>query len=73
MNPALNPREQQARSDYIERLYRASGRTNGLYTGLYQQRVAELLAIDSTEERIADLVAIDRAELALQYQDHPTP
>ena len=32
---------------------------NGLYTGLHQQRVAEL-------------VAIDRAELALQYQDHST-
>lgn len=60
MNPQLDPREQQARADYIERLYRASGRTNGLYTGLYQQRVAEL-------------VAIDRAELALQYQDHPAP
>ena len=52
-------REQQARADYIEHLYRASGRTNGLYTGLYQQRVAEL-------------VAIDRAELALQYKDHDT-
>ena len=61
MNPQLDPREQQARADYIERLYSMSGRTNGLYTGLYQQRVAELVAID----RIA--------ELALQYQDHPTP
>ena len=60
MNPELDPREMQARADYIECLYRASGRTNGLYTGLYQQRVAEL-------------VAIDRAELALQYQDHITP
>ena len=58
MNPQLDPRQQQARADYIERLYLRSGRTNGLYTGLYQQRIAEL-------------VAIDRAELALQYQDHP--
>ena len=57
MNPALNPREQQARAVYLQNLYRASGRTNGLYTGLYQQRIAEL-------------VAIDRAELALQYKDH---
>lgn len=57
MNPALNPREQQARADYLQHLYLSSGRKNGLYTGLYQQRIAEL-------------VAIDRAELALQYKDH---
>ena len=57
MNPALTPREQQARADYLRNLYLSSGRTNGLYTGLYQ-------------ERIAELVAIDRAELALQYKDH---
>ena len=57
MNPELNPREQQARADYLQNLYRASGRTNGLYTGLYQ-------------ERIKQLIAIDRAELALQYKDH---
>ena len=37
MNPELNPREQQARAVYLQNLYRASGRTNGLYTGLYQE------------------------------------
>ena len=55
----LNIHEQQARADYLQNLYRASGRTNGLYTGLYQQRLQQL-------------VAIDRAELALQYKDHDT-
>ena len=59
MNPELDPREQKARSDYIQHLYLSSGRTNGLYTGLYQ-------------ERIKQLVAIDRAEHALQYKDHDT-
>lgn len=57
MNPELNPREQQARADYLRHLYLSSGRTNGLYTGLYQQRLAEL-------------VAIDREEQALQWKDH---
>ena len=56
MNPDI--REQQARADYLHHLYLSSGRTNGLYTGLYQ-------------ERIKQLVEIDRAELALQHQDHP--
>ena len=57
MNPVFNPREQQARADYIRNLYLSSGRKNGLYTGLYQQRIKQL-------------VAIDRAEHALQYKDH---
>ena len=57
MNPELDPREQQSRADYLQHLYLSSGRTNGLYTGLYQQRIKQL-------------VAIDRAELALQYKDH---
>ena len=57
MNPDIY--EQQARADYLQHLYRSSGRTSGLYTGLYQ-------------ERIKQLIAIDRAELALQYKDHDT-
>jgi len=29
--------EQQQRADFMEHMYRCSGRTNGLYTGLWQQ------------------------------------
>ena len=46
MTLELDPHEQQARADYIEYLYRLSGRTNRLYTGLYQARVKELIARD---------------------------
>ena len=29
--------EQQQRADFMEHMYRCSGRTNGLYTGLWQE------------------------------------
>jgi hypothetical protein len=53
MHPALDPHEQQARADYIHRLYINSGRTNGLYTGLYQERIRYLVAIDQAEHAAA--------------------
>ncbi len=34
----------QARSDMIQALYDASGRTNGLYTGLWQEFALDLAA-----------------------------
>lgn len=34
------------RQRYIERLYERSGRSNGLYTGLYQEHIARLIADD---------------------------
>jgi hypothetical protein len=46
MNNPCNPVEQQARADYIEALYQASGRTNGLYTGLFKERVDYLVISD---------------------------
>lgn len=49
MNNLCNPIKQQARADYIEALYQASGRTNGLYTGLYQARIDQLVLIDKAE------------------------
>lgn len=42
----LGPRLDQRRQDYLEHLYTASGRTNGLYTGLFQQRLAQLVEQD---------------------------
>lgn len=42
----VDPREQQRRQDYLEHLYTRSGRTNGLYTGLFQQRLRELVEQD---------------------------
>jgi len=44
-NPC-NPIEQQLRADYIEALYQTSGRTNGIYTDLLQDRIKLLLSRD---------------------------
>ncbi len=41
-----HPYVQQSRADYIETLYQASGRTNGLYTGLFKKRVDLLVISD---------------------------
>lgn len=41
-----HPHVQQARADYIEALYYASKRTNGLYTGLFKERVDYLVISD---------------------------
>jgi hypothetical protein len=49
MTNPCNPVEQQARADYIEALYQASGRTNGLYTGIFQNRIDQLILIDKAE------------------------
>lgn len=39
-------RLQQRRQDYLDHLYNQSGRTNGLYTGLFQQRLRQLVEQD---------------------------
>lgn len=41
-----DPVTEQRRQDYLEWLYQRAGRDDHLYTALYQQRQAELLAID---------------------------
>ena len=45
----MNVQEQQARADYMDALYEDSGRTNGLYTGLYAERIQQLVTIDRIE------------------------
>jgi hypothetical protein len=45
----MNVQEQQARADYMDALYEDSGRTDGLYTGLYAERVQQLVMIDRIE------------------------
>ena len=45
----MNVPEQQARADYMEAMYEYSGRTNGLYTGLYAERIQQLVTIDRIE------------------------
>ena len=45
----MNVQEQQARADYMDALYEDSGRTNGLYTGLYAERMQQLMTIDRIE------------------------
>ena len=42
----VDPVVEQRRQDYLEWLYQRAGRNDQLYTGLYQQRQQELLAID---------------------------
>jgi len=45
----MNVQEQQARADYMDALYEDSGRTDGLYTGLYAERMQQLMMIDRIE------------------------
>ena len=45
----MNVQEQQARADYMEALYQDSGRTNGLFAGLYAERMHQLMMIDRIE------------------------
>jgi hypothetical protein len=44
-----NPKVEQRRQDYLEWLYQRSGRTCGTYTGLYQERLKELVERDMQE------------------------
>lgn len=52
MNPDCNPQEQNARQAYLEALYALDGRhdptheSHGVYTGLFPDRIAELLSAD---------------------------
>jgi hypothetical protein len=41
--------KEDRRQKYLEWLYARSNRTNGLYTGLFQQRIAELVHKDMDE------------------------
>ena len=45
----MNVQEQQSRADYMNALYEDSGRTNGLFTGLYAERMQQLMMIDRIE------------------------
>jgi len=44
-----DPTIEQRRDDYLQWLYKQSGRTCGTFTGLYQQRIAELIERDMQE------------------------
>jgi hypothetical protein len=45
----VNPITEQRRQDYLDALYERSGRTCSTYTGLYQQRITELVERDMQE------------------------
>jgi hypothetical protein len=45
----INHKTEQRRDDYLQWLYEQSGRTCCTYTGLYQQRIADLIQRDMTE------------------------
>jgi hypothetical protein len=42
----INHKIEQRRDDYLQWLYQQSGRTCGTYTGLYQERLKELVDQD---------------------------
>jgi hypothetical protein len=44
-----NPTTEQRRQAYLDALYERSGRTCNTYTGLYQERLAQLLERDMEE------------------------
>lgn len=41
--------EEDRKARYLDWLYDRSGRTNGLYTGLYLERIAELVQQDKQQ------------------------
>lgn len=45
----INHIQEDRKARYLEWLYNQSGRTNEVYTGLYQQRIAELIKRDMQE------------------------
>jgi hypothetical protein len=45
----INPITEQRRQDYLDALYARSGRTCNTYTGLYQERLAQLVERDMQE------------------------
>lgn len=45
----INHKIEQRRDDYLQWLYQQSGRSCGTYTGLYQQRIDELIKRDMEE------------------------
>jgi len=45
----INPTTEQRRQAYLDALYERSGRTCGTYTGLYQERLAQLVERDMQE------------------------
>ncbi len=55
MKPIEAVKLNQLRADVIEELYARSGRTNGLYTGLWQDFCLELGAIARDTNRLQDL------------------
>jgi hypothetical protein len=42
----IDPAREQRRQDYLDALYEQSGRTCSTYTGLYQERLAQLVESD---------------------------
>jgi hypothetical protein len=55
MKPIEAVKLDQLRADVMEELYARSGRTNGLYTGLWQEFCLELGAIARDTNRLQDL------------------
>jgi len=51
----VNPITEQRRQDYLDALYERSGRTCSTYTGLYQERLVQLVERDM-EELTSDLL-----------------
>jgi len=45
----IDPTTEQRRQDYLDVLYERSGRTCSTYTGLYQERLSELVKRDMQE------------------------
>lgn len=44
-----DPKTEQRRQEYLEWLYQQSGRTCSTYTGLYQERLKQLVERDMQE------------------------
>ena len=44
-----DPTTEQRRDDYMQWLYQQSGRTCSTFTGLYQERIAQLIERDMRE------------------------
>lgn len=49
MSRHIDPLTENSRQAYLDALYLLSGRTDGLYTGLYQRRSEELIEADKKQ------------------------
>ena len=63
----LDPAEELAKAEYLEVLYQFMGRSNGLYTGLLEERAKQL--IDADRSCLTGRLNLDQMALMMQQAE----